>query len=329
RGGRVRSVRPSGHEAALALALTEPVTNALAGARLRELGRSAALGQEFSLVGEEQRPGGLLWHGVNLAPLSATDRALEELGRHQASRQRRSSSVVGDRRAVEILWGSLAELWGADVRAYRWSQPLLLADDPAGPPRLAPAGRRAADPGEEAAGPPGAVARTWSSRTARCSSRPTSAPCSARSSRSTGSGCARTAEAADWAGRPWRSWCSWRAATTPRRSPSTSTTSTSPRAAPTPPPASARSASSPRSCSERPAHRGRCAVRTNCRARRSGSSRSRYPCPSAIISSGHGCQAEYGDSSKESSTRPASSSAVRISPTEWFHWWFTPFSNAG
>ena len=126
RGGRVRSVRPGGHEAALALALTEPVTNALAGARLRELGRSAALGQEFSLVGEEQRPEGLLWHGVNLAPISATDHALEELGRHQASRPRRSSSVVGDRGAVEILWRSLAEPWGADVREYRWSQPLQI-----------------------------------------------------------------------------------------------------------------------------------------------------------------------------------------------------------
>src|SRR5699024_9876628 len=100
---------------------------------------------------EEQRPEGLLWHGVNLAPLSATDRALEELGRHQASRPRRSSSVVGDRRAVEILWGSLAELWGTDVREYRWSQPLLLADDPAGPPRLAPAGLRPAVPGAEGA----------------------------------------------------------------------------------------------------------------------------------------------------------------------------------
>src|SRR5699024_8406902 len=158
RGGRVRSVRPSGHEAALALALTEPVTNALAGARLRELGRSAALGQEFSLVGEEQRPEGLLWHGVNLAPLSATDRALAELGGHQGSRPRRSGAVVGDRRAGEILWGPLAERWGADVREYRWSQPLLLADDPAGPPRLAPAGLRAAVPGEEGAVLPAAVA---------------------------------------------------------------------------------------------------------------------------------------------------------------------------
>ncbi|ATG52573.1 GNAT family N-acetyltransferase [Brachybacterium vulturis] len=158
RGGRVRAVRSGGHEAALALALTDPVTNALPGARLRELGRSASLSQEFSVAGEEQSPEGLLWHGVNLAPMSATDRALSDFGRHQASRPRRSSSVVGDRRAVEILWSSLAEVWGAEVREHRWSQPLLLAEDPAAVPRLTPVGLRAAVPGEEAAVFPAAVA---------------------------------------------------------------------------------------------------------------------------------------------------------------------------
>lgn len=155
RAGRVRAVRSVGHEAALALALSEPVTNALAGARLRELGRSAGLPQEFSSVGEEQSPEGLLWHGVNLAPLSATDRALEDFGRHMAARARRSSSVVGDRRAVELLWEHLEPTWGADVREHRWSQPLLLAEDA---PALPPVGLRAALPGEEGAVFPAAVA---------------------------------------------------------------------------------------------------------------------------------------------------------------------------
>ncbi|MDN5822332.1 MAG: GNAT family N-acetyltransferase [Brachybacterium sp.] len=158
RGGRVRGVRSGGHEAALALALSDPVTNALAGARLRELGRSASLPQEFSLAGEERSPEGLLWHGVNLNPISATDRALEDFGRHQASRPRRSSSVVGDRRAVEILWEALAEVWGTEVRQYRWSQPLLLAEDLSAVPRLAPVGLRAAVPAEEAMVFPAAVA---------------------------------------------------------------------------------------------------------------------------------------------------------------------------
>src|SRR5699024_12502086 len=64
----VRAIRSGGYDAALALALTDPVVNALAGARLREVARTGALPQEFSLAGEEQHPEGLLWHGVNLAP---------------------------------------------------------------------------------------------------------------------------------------------------------------------------------------------------------------------------------------------------------------------
>lgn len=171
RGGRVRAVRSTGYDAALALALTAPAVNALAGARLRELSRSAALSQEFSMVGEEQRPEGLLWHGVNLSPLSATRQAIAELGRQQASRSRRCSSVVGDRRAVEQLWEHLAPLWESEVREHRWSQPLLQAEEPptgvgasstAGARAVGPgAGRarlRPALPGEEEAVFPAAVA---------------------------------------------------------------------------------------------------------------------------------------------------------------------------
>lgn len=158
RGGRVRAIRSGSFDAALALALTDPVINALAGARLQESARSAALSQEFSLAGEEQHPEGLLWHGVNLSPLSATDRALDDFGRHMAARGRRASSVVGDRAAVQRLWEPLAPLWGADVREYRWSQPLLQAGDPADAPQLAPVGLRPAVPGEEQIVFPAAVA---------------------------------------------------------------------------------------------------------------------------------------------------------------------------
>lgn len=158
RGGRVRAIRSSSFDAALALALTEPVINALAGARLQESARSTALAQEFSLAGEEQQPEGLLWHGVNLSPLSATDRALDDFGRHMAARGRRASSVVGERAAVQRLWEPLAPTWGADVREYRWSQPLLQAGDPADLPQLAPVGLRPAVPGEEQIVFPAAVA---------------------------------------------------------------------------------------------------------------------------------------------------------------------------
>ncbi|MGO1894655.1 MAG: GNAT family N-acetyltransferase [Brachybacterium sp.] len=158
RGGRVRAVRPGGLDAALALALSDPITNALAGARLRESARSAALSQEFSFAGEELQPEGLLWHGVNLSPMSATERALDDFGRRMAGRGRRASSVVGDRAAVQQLWEHLAATWGMDVREYRWSQPLLLADAPSASPRGDAVGLRPAVPGEEDAVFPAAVA---------------------------------------------------------------------------------------------------------------------------------------------------------------------------
>lgn len=155
RGGRVRAIRPSGLDVALSHALTDPVTNALAGARLQEVGRSAAVSQEFSLAGDEQRPEGLLWHGVNVSPMSATGLALGEFGRHLAARNRRSSSVVGARDAVEKLWESLSPDWARDVREYRWSQPLLMADETVLP---VSSGLRAAVPGEESMVFPAAVA---------------------------------------------------------------------------------------------------------------------------------------------------------------------------
>ncbi len=158
RGGRVRALRPGTLDVALDHARRDPLTNALAGARLHEAARSAAVLQEFSLAGDETRPDGLLWHGVNVSPLSATGLALGEFGRHLAARSRRASSVVGDRAAVETLWQSLSPTWGDDVREYRWSQPLLVADDLADLPELPPVPLRPAVPGEEALVVPAAVA---------------------------------------------------------------------------------------------------------------------------------------------------------------------------
>src|SRR5699024_11193582 len=97
---------------------------------------------------------------------SATQRALEDFGRHQASRARRSSSRGGHRRAVEALCHDLAAPWGAGVREYRSPQPPPLAEDPPAPQPTAPSGATAAAqagpapavPGEEEAVFPAAVA---------------------------------------------------------------------------------------------------------------------------------------------------------------------------
>lgn len=168
RGSRVRALRGAELETARRLALREPVANALAGARLLDLTRHGSPGAEFSLAGEEGAPEGLLWHGVNISPLTATDRALEDFGRYLAGGPRRASSVVGPRRAVERLWAPLGDAWSPQVREYRWSQPLLLADpaptaDPdtgesPEPASAGPAGLRPARAGEEAAVFPASVA---------------------------------------------------------------------------------------------------------------------------------------------------------------------------
>lgn len=165
----MRPVRSSSLGAARSLALADPVQNALPGARLLELARSGSVGAEFSLTGEDEHPTGVLWHGVNVSPLSAGPEALEDFGRHLAGRPRRASSVVGPRPAVEALWEEMAPDWGGQVREYRWSQPLLLADgedvlldapgtrDGAGPGRGS-VGLRPAVLGEESAVFPASVA---------------------------------------------------------------------------------------------------------------------------------------------------------------------------
>lgn len=128
RGAKVRPLRHTAWDASLALARRDPLVNALGGARLVEMARAGALGREFQITGEDHAPRGILWDGVNLSPLSASADAIDHFGRYAAPRPRRASSVVGERRAVEQLWTHLEPLWSGEVREYRWSQPLLVAD---------------------------------------------------------------------------------------------------------------------------------------------------------------------------------------------------------
>lgn len=155
RGGRIRPVRPSSSGAALDLALRDPLSNALAGSRLAELAGTNAVASEFSIYGDDALPRGVLWHGVNLSPLAASDTALAEFGRHMAGRARRCSSVVGPRRSIELLWEQLAAVWAPQVREYRWSQPLLVADGPSpAAPTPAALPDRSAQPGHPVSATP-------------------------------------------------------------------------------------------------------------------------------------------------------------------------------
>src|SRR5690625_773473 len=138
RGARVRPVRTAGVSAALTLALSDPLRNTLAGARLREVGHAGNAAQEFLLAGDEHRPEGLLWNGVNVSPLSATAQALDDFGRYLAPRTRRASSVVGDRGAVEALWQHLAMRWAPRSASTAGASPCCWRTGPAPPcPRRA------------------------------------------------------------------------------------------------------------------------------------------------------------------------------------------------
>jgi predicted GNAT family acetyltransferase len=157
RGPRLRALRPTGVQGAIDHALTDPLVNALPGARLVDLRHSLSIGQEFSMAADDRRPDGLLWHGVNVAPVSAGPRAIGLFAEHLAARPRRCSSIVGERSAVASLWTQLEGVWGAQARELRWSQPLLEAtQEPSSP--LPPSGVRAAVRGEEGIVFPAAVA---------------------------------------------------------------------------------------------------------------------------------------------------------------------------
>lgn len=133
---RVRAVRSPQEAAVIRRALEDPLVHALPGARLMELRGRAALGGEFTMVGPDRAPTGLLWNGVNLAPLAKDPEVLDTLAVHALGSRRRASSIVGDRRAVERMWQTLAPEWGSSVRESRWSQPLLVASSAHAPPTL-------------------------------------------------------------------------------------------------------------------------------------------------------------------------------------------------
>lgn len=159
RGPRVRPLRPAGAQAAIDLALRDPLVHALAGSRLLDLQRAGRFGQEFAVHGEERAPSGVLWQGVNLSPVGASPAAIDAFGELWAQRSRRCASIVGDRAAIERLWTHLEPAWQGQVRQYRWSQPLLVAREDAAPvPPEWRSGVRPAVRGEEDRVFPAAVA---------------------------------------------------------------------------------------------------------------------------------------------------------------------------
>lgn len=128
--GRFTGVRPlRGSEigAAQEICASSPVEYCLAASRLAEVATSPFLGTEFRAGFSRGTLVGLAWTGANLYPVGLDEHGLLALGEQMSEEPRRSSSIVGRRRDVEILWPSLARSWPA-AREERWSQPLLVLD---------------------------------------------------------------------------------------------------------------------------------------------------------------------------------------------------------
>lgn len=142
RGAGVRPLRAAGIDAALRIALADPLTHTLAGSRLADLRYAGGqMSREFAVLGSDRAPEAVLWQGANAGPIGGTGEQIDVLARHLAERRRTSSSLVGPRAAIERMWPVVGPAWGR-AREERWSQPLLEAtEDPtvAPEPRLRPA----------------------------------------------------------------------------------------------------------------------------------------------------------------------------------------------
>ncbi|WP_058235529.1 GNAT family N-acetyltransferase [Devriesea agamarum] len=160
----MRPLRPTDVDPALEIAAYDPATTVLAASRLRDMRRSLALGQEFTvwtgaglmtsardILAYASRSaasrtsgrgiGAWLWHGANAMPVGADREAMAAFGECLAARGRHCSSLVGNSSDVRELFGHLESVWDRP-REFRWSQPLLEALQPPSvlpDPRLRPA----------------------------------------------------------------------------------------------------------------------------------------------------------------------------------------------
>jgi predicted GNAT family acetyltransferase len=62
--------------------------------------------------------------GANLVPVAGTPESCAAFAQRALRQRRLSSTIVGPRDAVELLWDDLAEEWG-EPRELRWDQPHL------------------------------------------------------------------------------------------------------------------------------------------------------------------------------------------------------------
>ena len=71
--------------------------------------------------------------GANLVPVAGTPESCAAFARRAVRQRRLSSTIVGPRDAVELLWSDLADEWD-EPRELRWDQPHLQVTVPASAP---------------------------------------------------------------------------------------------------------------------------------------------------------------------------------------------------
>ncbi len=112
---------------ALALVATDPVTNVFADYRTRITQLDTRwLGGEMWGYFEHDRLVSMCHVGANLVPVNATPAACEAFVERAARSGPRSSTIVGPRDAVSLIWAGLEEHWPRP-REFRWDQPHLVA----------------------------------------------------------------------------------------------------------------------------------------------------------------------------------------------------------
>ncbi len=104
---------------------TDPVTNVFVEyrSRMTQLDPRWLGGQMWGYVVDGEIES-LCHVGANLVPVAGTPEACAAFARRALLQRRLSSTIVGPRDAVELLWEDLAEEWG-EPRELRWDQPHL------------------------------------------------------------------------------------------------------------------------------------------------------------------------------------------------------------
>ena len=121
---------PADLPAALDVLATDPVTNVFVEyrSRLTQLDQRWLGGEMWGYEAEGQLAS-LCHVGANLVPVAGTPESCAAFARRAMGQRRLSSTIVGPRDAVELLWTGLGQDWG-EPRELRWDQPHLQIASP-------------------------------------------------------------------------------------------------------------------------------------------------------------------------------------------------------